>query len=77
MTVLLRMWLGAALGGLMLGLVVPVHAQDTLEEIIVTARKKEERLQEIPLSITAIPAEVLERKGIRDLKDIARLTPGM
>ncbi len=77
MAVMTRIWSSLAISSLTLGSVVPVHAQDTIEEIIVTARKKEERLQEIPLSITAIPAEVLERKGIRDLKDIARLTPGM
>ena len=62
---------------LSLGLAVPATAQQRLEEIVVTARKKQENLQEIPLVIRTFSAEVLERKGIDSLDDIARLTPGM
>jgi outer membrane receptor protein involved in Fe transport len=48
-----------------------------LEEITVTARKREENLQDVPLSVTAIGAEQIERLGIRDLKDVTRYTPGV
>jgi iron complex outermembrane receptor protein len=48
-----------------------------LEEIIVTARKREESLQELPMSVTAISAEQIERLGIRNLGDITRYTPGV
>jgi iron complex outermembrane recepter protein len=48
-----------------------------LEEITVTARRREESLQEIPLSVTAFNAEAVERQGIRNVNDIAKLTPGL
>jgi iron complex outermembrane receptor protein len=51
--------------------------QAQLEEITVTARKREENLQELPMSVTAISAEQIERLGIRNLDDITRYTPGV
>jgi iron complex outermembrane receptor protein len=51
--------------------------QAQLEEIIVTARKREESLQELPMSVTAISAEQIEKLGIRNLDDITRYTPGV
>jgi len=51
-----------------------VHA---LEEIVVTARKSAENLQTVPVSITAFTAEDIEAAGIRDLRDVAALTPGL
>src|SRR5262249_8889173 len=54
----------------------PAYAQG-LEEIVVTARKKEESLMEVPLSITAVTAETLDSAGIKDVRDIAAFTPGL
>lgn len=51
-----------------------VHA---LEEIVVTARKSAENLQKVPVAITAFTAEDIEAAGIRDLRDVAALTPGL
>ena len=51
------------------------HAQ--LEEVVVTARKTAENLQDVPASITAIGSTQLEREGVSDIKDVARLTPGL
>ncbi len=48
-----------------------------LEEIVVTARKREESLQETPISITAFSAESLEAANMVDLRDIGKYTPGM
>lgn len=48
-----------------------------LEEITVTARKREENLQDVPMSVTAINAEQIDRLGIRNLEDITRYTPGV
>jgi iron complex outermembrane receptor protein len=53
----------------------PVLAQ--LDEIVVTARKREETLQRIPVSVTAFRAQEIERIGIRDIQDIAQFTPGL
>lgn len=51
--------------------------QEGLEDIIVTARKAAEDLQEAPLSVSAYTAATLERLGIADLGDVAQRTPGM
>ncbi|HEX7820581.1 MAG TPA: TonB-dependent receptor [Sphingobium sp.] len=46
-------------------------------EIIVTARRKDERLQDVPTSIRAVSAETLEKLNIRDFKDIQSVVPGL
>jgi iron complex outermembrane recepter protein len=47
-----------------------------LEEVVVTARRREESLQEVPLSVTAFSAADMAKSNIQDMKDIARFTPG-
>jgi iron complex outermembrane receptor protein len=58
----------------------PYHAlaQERLlqEEIIVTARKKSESLQRVPLSITPFSAADIDKRGYNRVEDIARATPG-
>lgn len=48
-----------------------------LEEIIVTAQKRSERLQDVPVSITALTAEALDRAHIDNGAEIARQTPNL
>ncbi|WP_428313028.1 TonB-dependent receptor [Hydrocarboniphaga sp.] len=48
-----------------------------IEEIVVTAQKREENLQDVPISISAFSSDTLDAKGIVDLKDLARATPGL
>ncbi|WP_372798746.1 TonB-dependent receptor [Litorivivens sp.] len=48
----------------------------SLEEIVVTARKREESIQDIPVSVTPFTADSLERRGFTGLDDIAAATPG-
>ena len=50
---------------------------DSLAEVVVTARKREERLQDIPVSVTALGAQQIEELGISSLADVARYTPGL
>lgn len=50
--------------------VTDVDADDRV--IVVTARKSEERLQDVPLSMEAFSAREIERRGIRDLDSLAR-----
>lgn len=62
------------------GFVSSAYAQSgtaTLEEIVVTARRVEERLQDVPLAITAFSAGEIQAAGIENLNDVADLTPGM
>jgi iron complex outermembrane receptor protein len=47
----------------------------SVDEIVVTARKRQESLQEVPLSITAFTADQLEQLGAFDNEDVALLTP--
>ncbi|MEQ8507961.1 MAG: TonB-dependent receptor [Rhodospirillaceae bacterium] len=56
---------------------VAVAQQMALEEIVVTARKREESLQDVPLSITALSALDFERRSIDDLEGIADYTAGL
>ena len=48
-----------------------------LEEIVVTATRRAERLQDVPLSITAFSQKDLTTKGIVGYKGLARETPGI
>ena len=48
-----------------------------LEEIVVTAQKKEEKLSETPLSITAISSAQIEALGATQFRDIADTVPGL
>ncbi len=47
------------------------------EEIVVTVRKMEEKLQDVPLAVTALPESTLERATVQSMSDIAGLTPGL
>ncbi len=48
----------------------------SLEEIIVTARKRSENLRDVPVAITAFTADAIQRSQIQDVQDLALLTPG-
>ena len=51
------------------------QVQETAEVIMVTARKKEESLLEVPVAITAFTAEDIEDRGLSDVRDIASRSP--
>jgi iron complex outermembrane receptor protein len=48
-----------------------------LEEIVVTATRREESISRVPISITAISQDAIDQKGIKDFSDIVRFTPGV
>ncbi len=50
---------------------------DQIEEIIVTAQKRTESLQEVPAAITALGAEEIDRLGIRGLNDLITAVPSL
>ncbi|MFN3524162.1 MAG: TonB-dependent receptor [Phenylobacterium sp.] len=74
-------------GGVALGAVIiatSAHAQAagggeaaTVDEIVVTAQKREQSLQDVPIVVTAVGARTLREAGVRDIKDLTVLTPGM
>lgn len=47
------------------------------DEVVVTARKREERLQDVPIAVTAVTAETLERQQVNTVREIAAFTPGL
>ena len=53
----------------------PVFAQETIEEIVVTARYRQENLQDIPIAITAFDSARIEAAGITDIHGFINLTP--
>lgn len=48
----------------------------TLEEITVTARKREESLQDLPITVSAVTSADIERQGLTDITQVAQFTPG-
>jgi len=67
--------LTSALSGPAAAQQVAIEGERPLEEIIVTARYREERLQEIPIAITAINAEELEMRAFTLASDVAYSVP--
>ena len=53
------------------------HAEGTLDEIVVTAQRRAERLQDVPLAITAISGAELAERGVRQAGDITANVPNM
>ncbi|MFT7651969.1 MAG: iron complex outermembrane receptor protein, partial [Candidatus Azotimanducaceae bacterium] len=58
-----------------------VHAQRTattqIEEIVVTAQKREENIQDVPISISAIDAKTIERTFARSIDEITGMSPNL
>ncbi|MEO0366908.1 MAG: TonB-dependent receptor plug domain-containing protein, partial [Pseudomonadota bacterium] len=60
----------------------PLLAQTTgasgvVEEIVVTARRREESLQDVPVAITALTAEDITRTGLSDLVAVGQAAPNV
>src|SRR3546814_8836372 len=86
---MLRYYKSALFAGVSLLTTVPVMAQDVAPapaaaeeemavdsgEIVVTARRREERLQDVPVSVTAFSSEALQRSNISTAADLTSITP--
>ncbi|MES2857936.1 MAG: TonB-dependent receptor [Pseudomonadota bacterium] len=69
--------------------VIPAHAQDastdggseqkatTLQAVTVTARKREETLQDVPVAVTAFTADALDKLNVEDLSDLDGQVPNL
>ena len=55
------------------------HAQEqlTLEEVVVTAQKRQESMQDIPIAMSAFDADKIETMGLNSAKDIGLATPSL
>ena len=56
---------------------VPSLAQQTMEEVVVTATKRAESIQDVPLSVSVVTGEVIERAEVRDLLDLQSVVPSL
>ncbi len=52
-------------------------ASSAVSEVVVTAQKRAENIQDVPISITAIGEQDLQRLDIQSLQDVARQTPSL
>src|SRR5258706_11288270 len=79
-------WAGASLIAIQLLASASIRAADSgagaeeestqLEEVVVTAEKRSERARDVPMSITAVTAEQLEKQGVVAVSDLTKILPG-
>ena len=50
---------------------------ESLGAVVVTAQKREQKLRDVPIAVTAIGAKELESRGIEDIADLSALSPGL
>ncbi|MEH6610196.1 MAG: TonB-dependent receptor [Halioglobus sp.] len=53
------------------------NALAQIEEVIVTATKRAQTLQEIPIAVSVVSSESIERAGVMDIKDLQTLVPSL
>jgi iron complex outermembrane recepter protein len=73
------MFLGVAAGNLAGAQEAGTPAANTpsLTEIIVTAQKRSENIQDVPIAVIALSAQQLQDSGVTDIKNMTVLTPGL
>src|SRR3546814_11104081 len=86
LTIKARHLVGTSCLGMMLACAPAVSAQETgpqdaeaqragIEDIVVTANRRTEHVQDVPLSITAISSSDIESERIQSTSDLGRLVP--
>ena len=74
-----QVW-GAGLMGVSAGLTAMVASAQTpsaLEEIVVTAQKREQSLQDVGISVTAFSDKQIQQLGMASSTDVVAMTPGL
>src|SRR5215475_1576612 len=69
--------LRSAIPGLILSFVAASAAQAQIETVVVTAQKRAENVQNVPIAITAFTGNMLREKNISDLHGLTNLTPNV
>jgi len=83
-SILRALMLGAAPAAI-LAFAAPALAQDAssdtevsvIEDVVVTARRRSESLQDVPIAVTAVTGESMEARGYSSLTDIQQMTPNL
>jgi outer membrane receptor protein involved in Fe transport len=82
-----KLLLGAASTAVLASIASVAFAADTaaasnneptsVDEIVVTATKREQSLQDVPVVVTAVSGQLMKDAGVHDIKDLTILTPGL
>src|SRR5688500_15887194 len=77
-----RRWLVCGVAGALMSAAGPSGAQSTtqsskLEEVLVTAQRRGERLQDVPITVTVLDAEQIQYARVQQISDVASRTPGL
>jgi len=72
-----RLVIGSAAATVALALIGSAAFADAIEEIVVTAEKRSENIQKVPIAITAFTAETIQSKGLTDVHSLSNLTPNV
>jgi len=54
-----------------------LFAQENVEEVIVTATKTEKTLQEVPVAVSVVTADTIEKANITDIYDLRSIVPSL
>ncbi|MCE2424950.1 MAG: hypothetical protein J4F45_07585, partial [Pseudomonadales bacterium] len=73
----IRAWASIAVA-LPVGIAAPSYgaeesADEMIEEVVVTARKRTEDLQDVPVAVTALTSDQIAEFGIQDLSDVSKI----
>jgi iron complex outermembrane recepter protein len=52
-------------------------ANQGLQEVVVTAERRTEKLMDVPMSVTALSQDALDEKGVHNIDDLSRIAPGV
>jgi len=72
-----RLWMASSALALMAPYAASAEEAVPTDEIVVTAQKRAQALQDVPLSISALTAEQIEKRGFDGFTDYARSVPGL
>lgn len=70
----------ATVSALAFSLAAPAHTQEVAGEvgtIVVTAQKRKQSLQDVPVSVSTYTADTLDQANVRDIKDLTQVAPGL
>jgi iron complex outermembrane receptor protein len=60
------------------GMTLAADAEEPqMQEVLVTATRREEAISKVPISLSVLTQESMDVKGVKDITDVARLTPGV
>ena len=68
---------GVSIATVSIAMTIPAQAQTAIDEVVVTARKKAESLQDVPIAVSALDEKLLDELGIDVFSDYLLQMPGI